>query len=177
MAAAKKSRAVELGGVRHTDESLRQMKTGEIAALVAAMRGGNPPKPATKARAIEIFWALAETLPQEPAAAPEAKRKPNARAESSEATAETRSAKNQASAKPRKAKTYSIAEGASLEGLLPQARELAGAMQAAGKALTMAEVAGLLRVRKTSKRPDRVCAWYFAKVFRPLGLLIEERGK
>ena len=46
------------------------MKTGEIAALVASIRGGNPPKRATKAKAVELFWKAAESLPKTPEPAP-----------------------------------------------------------------------------------------------------------
>jgi hypothetical protein len=177
MPGTKKARAVEFEGTEHTEESLNNMTTSAVCQLVMRMRGeSKPPKPATKAKAIDLVWRAAESLPKAPEPIPEAKRKPERQTIPPEATAETQGAEKQASAKPRKAKMYSIAEGAAVEGLLPQARELANAMRAAGKPLTMAEVAALLQVRKTSKRPDRVCAWYFAKVFRPLGLLIEARG-
>ena len=55
-AATKKTRKAVVDGAERTDSSLEAMKTGEIAALIASIRGGNPPKPATKAKAIELFW-------------------------------------------------------------------------------------------------------------------------
>lgn len=54
-AAAKKTRKAVVDGAEHTDASLASMKTGEIAALVAAIKGGKPPKPATKTKAIELI--------------------------------------------------------------------------------------------------------------------------
>lgn len=179
-APAKKARAVQFQGARHTDSSLAEMKTGDIAALVAAMRGGNPPKPATKAKAIELFWKAAETLPKAPRVQPKAQRVADAKAEPLEATAEVRGAEGEAGEKaPRKAKRYSIAAGGAeaAESMLPQARLLVRSMVEAARPLTMAECAALLQVKKASRRPEKVVAWYFAKVLRPAGILVEERGR
>ncbi|MEI9974605.1 MAG: hypothetical protein WDO73_22700 [Ignavibacteriota bacterium] len=69
MAAAKKARTAVVNGTEHTDASLSAMKTTEVAGLVAAIRGdGKTPKPATKAKAIELFWQAAERLPRTPEA-------------------------------------------------------------------------------------------------------------
>ncbi len=124
MTAAKRVRTAAVGGAEHTDASLEAMKIGEIAALIASIRGGNPPKPATKAKAIELFWKAAETLPKAPAV-------PDARVETLDATTETRGTEKDAPEKaPRKAKLYSVQiDGpeavAKVAAMLPQARELA----------------------------------------------------
>jgi len=68
-AAAKKTRTASVDGTEHTDASLEVMKTGEIAALVASIRGGNPPKPATRAKAIELFWKSGRRAPKGPRSA------------------------------------------------------------------------------------------------------------
>jgi len=69
MVAAKKARNAVVNGTNHTDASLAAMKTTEVAGLVAAIRGdGKAPKPATKAKAIELFWQAAERLPATPEA-------------------------------------------------------------------------------------------------------------
>ena len=173
-AATKKTRKAVVDGAEHTEASLTEMKTGDIAALIAAIRGGNPPKPATKAKAVELFWKAAETLPK----APEV---PDAKAETLGATTETRGTEKDALEKaPRKAKLYSVRiDGpeavAKVAAMLPQARELAEAMSAAGRPLTMAECAALLKTKKASARPEKIVAWYFARVFRPAGILIESR--
>ena len=51
--------------------------------------------------------------------------------------------------------------------MLPQARRLAEAMRGAGRPLTMAECAALLKTKKASAWPEKIVAWYFARVFRP----------
>jgi hypothetical protein len=175
--AAKKTRTAFVGGTEHTDSSLEAMKTGDISALIAVIRGGNPPKPAIKAKAIELFWRAAESLPKAPEPNPEARRKPKAKAKSAEAAAETRGAEKTPSAKPRKAKMYSVRiDGPeAVAAMLPQARELAEAMCAAGRPLTMAECAALLKTKKATARPEKIVAWYFARVFRPAGILNESR--
>ena len=173
-AATKKTRTAVVDGSERTDSSLEAMKTGEIAALTASIRGGNPPKPATKAKAIELFWKAAETLPK-------AAEVPDAKAEALDATREVRGAEKTAPEKaPRKAKLYSVRiEGpesaAKVAAMLPQARELAEAMRAAGRPLTMAECAALLKTKKASAWPEKIVAWYFARVFRPVGILAESR--
>lgn len=170
-AATKKTRRAVVDGAERTDASLGQMKTGEIAALVASIRGGSPPKPATKAKAIELFWKAAETLPKAPAV-------PDAKAETLDATTEVRGAEKGVPDKaPRKAKLYSIGEGGAkaAESMNPQARDLVEAMAAAGRPLSMAECAALLKTKKASARPEKIVAWYFARVFRPAGILVESR--
>jgi hypothetical protein len=172
-ATTKKPRKTVVDGAERTDSSLAEMKTGDISALIAAIRGGNPPKPATKAKAIELFWKAAETLPK----APEV---PDAKAESLDATTEVQSAEKTAPEKaPRKAKLYSIRidgpeSAAKLAAMLPQARRLAEAMRDAARYLTMAECAELLASAR-STNPSKVVAWYFARVFRPAGILTESR--
>jgi hypothetical protein len=171
MAAAKKARTVEFEGVQHTDRGLAAMKTGEVAALVGRMRGDQKaPKPATKARAIELFWKAAQEIPEN-------KEKPKAKAKSREATSEPRTSEKGAPEKaPRRAKLYSIAEGAEVaESVTPQARALVASMAAAGRPLAMAECAALLQTKKAGARPDKIVAWYFAKVLRPAGILVEAR--
>jgi hypothetical protein len=173
-------RKAVLNGADHTDSSLAEMKTGDIAALIAVIRGGNPPKPATKAKAIELFWRAAESLPKTPETTPEAKGKPNAKGKSSEATTETRGTEKVAPEKaPRKPKLYSVRiDGpeatAKVAAMLPQARRLAEAMRDAARSLTMAECAELLASAR-STNPSKVVAWYFARVFRPAGILAESR--
>lgn len=181
MAAARMVRKAAFDGATHTDESLASMRTAEIATLVAAMRGGNPPKPATKARAIELFWLAAKALPKAPEPASEAERKPKAKAKSAEAAAETEGAEKTPSAKPRKAKMYSVRidgpeAAATVAAMLPQARLLAEAMSAAGRPLTMLECSALLSTKKASARPEKIVAWYFARVFRVSGILTERKG-
>lgn len=62
-AAAKKIRKAVVDGAEHTDASLAAMKTGEIAGLVAAVKGGKPPRPATKAKAMNpMARRLAEEM-------------------------------------------------------------------------------------------------------------------
>jgi hypothetical protein len=69
MAAAKNVRKAVVNGAEHTDASLAAMKTTEVAGLVAAIRGdGKTPKPATKAKAVELFWQAAKRLPETPEA-------------------------------------------------------------------------------------------------------------
>jgi hypothetical protein len=172
-AATKKPRKAVVDGAERTDSSLEAMKTGDIAALIATIRGGNPPKPATKARAIELFWKAAETLPK----APEV---PDAKVEALNATTETPGTEKDAPEKaPRKAKLFSVRiDGpeavAKVAAMLPQARRLAEEMRDAARSLTMAECAELLASAK-SKNPTKVVAWYFARVFRPAGILTESR--
>ncbi len=172
-AAAKKTRTAFVGGTEHTDSRLAEMKTGDISALIAVIRGGNPPKPATKAKAIELFWKAAETLPMPPEV-------PDARAETLDATTEVRGAEKTAPEKaPRKAKLYSVRidgpeAAAKVAAMLPQARRLAEAMGAAGRALSMVDCSALLDTKR-STNPSKVVAWYFARVFRPAGILTESR--
>jgi hypothetical protein len=173
-------RKAVVNGAEHTDSSLAEMKTGDIAALIAAIRGGNPPKPATKAKAIELFWKAAETLPEVPQIETKSAGAPQSRAEVPEATTEPRGAEKDApETAPRKAKRYSVQiDGpeavANVAAMLPQARQLAQAMKDAARPLTMAECAGLLASAR-SKNPTKVVAWYFARVFRPAGILTESR--
>lgn len=175
-------RRVELNGATHTDESLASMKTGEIAALVGAISGSAAPKPATKARAIDLFFKAAATLPQEPAAAPETKRRPNAKTIPMDAAAETQDAEKQASAKARKVKTYSVriegAEAAAkVAAMHPLGRGIIEAMSAAKKPLSMAELSAIVVGMSKTKRPEKLIAWHFCRLFRPAGILVEERAQ
>jgi hypothetical protein len=99
-AAAKKTRTASVGGAEHTDASLEAMKTGEIATLIASITGGKPPKPATKAKAIELFWKEAQGLPK----APEV---PDSKADALEATTEAQGAEKGApvSSRPKRSGT------------------------------------------------------------------------
>ena len=54
--------------------------------------------------------------------------------------------------------------------MLPQARELAEAMRAAGRP-SRSRCAALLKTKKASAGPEKIVAWYFARVFRPAGIL------
>ena len=176
-AAAKKTCTAFVGGTEHTDSSLAEMKTGDISALIAVIRGGNPPKPATKAKAIELFWRATESMPKAPEPNPEARRKPKAKAKSAEAAAETQGTEKTPSVKPRKAKMYSVRiDGPeAVAAMLPQARQLAQAMKDAGRPLTMVECSALLQTKKASTKPEKIVSWYFARVFRPAGILTESR--
>ncbi len=180
-AAAAKIRTAVLGGAEHTDSSLAEMKTGEIAALVAAIRGGNPPKPATKAKAIELFWKAAEALPEASQVETKPAEAPQSRAEPLEAVTESRGNEKDAPEKtPRKAKRYAVQidgpdQAAKVQAMVPQARQLVQAMKDAARPLTMAECASALQIKHASKRPERVVAWYFSRIFRPAGILIESR--
>jgi hypothetical protein len=181
MAATKKARAAEFQGVEYTESSLAQMRTGDIANLVAAISGGAAPKPATKARAIDLFFKAAESLPKAPEPIQKLPVMPDARPTPLVATAETQGAEKQASAKARKAKMYSVRINgpeavAKVAAMTPQARGLAEAMRAAGRPLSMADCSALLDTKR-SNNPSKVVAWYFAKVFRPAQILVEERGR
>ena len=176
-ASAKKARRAVVAGAEHTDASLAAMKTGEVAALVAAIKGGNPPKPATKAKAIELFWKAAASIPEPPKASKESP-KEEAMAEAPNATEAPRNSAKAASAKAPSVKVYAVrVEGqeaaAAVQAMTPQVRGLVEAMRAAGRPLAMAECAALLGGK--SKRPDKVVAWYFARVLRPAGVLVESR--
>ncbi|MBZ5726362.1 MAG: hypothetical protein LAP87_15350 [Acidobacteriia bacterium] len=189
MAGTKKARAVEFEGVEHTDSRLEKMTTAAIAQLVMRMRGATePPKPATKAKAIDLVWRAAKNLPQVPETVkvavtveiPEAPGVREPERSPLEATAETQGTEKEPSAKVRKGKTYSVRidgaeRAAKVAAMTPQARGLAEAMRAAGRPLRMAECAGLLDSER-SKNPSKVVAWYFAKIFRPAGILDEGRG-
>ena len=52
--------------------------------------------------------------------------------------------------------------------MTPQARLLVRSMLDAGRPLTMGECAALLQAKKAVRRPAKVVAWYFAKVFSAL---------
>jgi len=172
-AAAKKTRTAIVGGTEHTDSSLEAMKTGEIAALVAMIRGGNPPKPATKAKAIELFWKAAEGLPKTPAV-------PDSKTEALEATTETPGTEKAAHEKAPKVKRYAIRidgaeQAAKLAAMTPAVRGIVEAMSAAKRPLSMTEVAAMAGGMSKTKRPAKLVAWYFSRVLRPAGILVESR--
>lgn len=175
MPGTKKARAVEFEGTEHTEASLNEMTTGTVCQLVMRMRGETkPPKPATKAKAIDLVWRAAESLPKAPQIKLKKPEAPHSRAETLDATTATQGTKKQAPG--RRPKVYSIAEGGVEAPMLPQARQLAQAMKDAGRPLTMVECSALLKTKKASANPHKIVSWYFAKVFRPLGLLVEARG-
>ena len=172
-AATKKTRTAAVGGTEQTGASLEAMKTGEIAALIASIRGGNPPKPATKAKAIELFWKAAETLPK----APEV---PDAKAEALHATTETRGAEKGVPAKAPRVKRYAVRiagpeQAAKVAAMNPVARRLADEMRDAARPLSMAECCAIVGKFSKSGRPDKLVAWHFCKLFRPAGILAESR--
>lgn len=132
------------------------------------MRGGNPPKPATKAKAIELFWKAAESLPKIP---PIETRVPEAPQSKAEVKRTPRRRCQEALLGPDR-RSRRDGDGRSL---LPRARQLAQAMRDANRPLSMAECAELLQVRRASKNPSKIVAWYFARVFRQAGILTESR--
>lgn len=175
MAASKKVRRAVVNGTEHTDASLAAMKTVEIAGLVAAIRGdGQTPKPATKAKAIELFWKAAESLPK----APEV---PEVKAEAPEAKKTPKKVKKDVPEAAPKVRRYAIEINgpeklASVQEMTPIARRFAEEIKAAGRPLSMAECAAILGRISKSKRPEKFAAWHFCKLFRPAGILIESRG-
>lgn len=178
-ATTKKTRRALVAGAEHTEASLAAMKTSEIAALVAALKGGKPPKPATKAKAIELFWRSAESLPETPEA-PKTSEAQDAKAAAPEATAEPGGTGNGASAKARKTKVYAVRidgaeDAAKVEAMNPLARRLAEGMRAAGRPLSMAECVGIVSKFSKSAKPEKLVAWHFCKLFRPAGVLVESR--
>lgn len=196
-AAAKKVRMAAVGGTEHTDASLEAMKTGEIAALVASIRAGKPPKPATKAKAIELFWNAAEGLPKTPAVPDSKADALEATTETTgtekarrgrrwrcgrrlEATTETTGTEKAAPEKAPKVKRYAIrADGpeqaAKIAAMNPVARRLAEEIRDAGRPLSMAECAAIVTKFSKSRRPDKLVAWHFCQLYRPAGILVESR--
>jgi hypothetical protein len=173
-AAAKKTRTALVGGTEHTDASLEAMKTGDIAALVASIRGGNPPKPATKAKAIELFWKAAESIPETPEV-------PDSKAEALEATTEVRGTEKGAPDKTPKVKRYAIRtdgpeQAVKIAATNPVARRLAQEIRDAGQPLSMAECSAIVGKFSKSGRPDKLVAWHFCKLYRPAGILVESRN-
>jgi hypothetical protein len=149
------------------------MKTGEIVALVASIRGGKPPKPATKAKAIDLFWKAAEGLPKTPAV-------PDSKADALEATTETPGIEKEPSAKVRKIKRYSVLidgaeQAAKLAAMTPAVKGIVEAMIAAERPLSMTEVAAMAGGMSKTKRPAKLVAWYFSRVLRPAGILVDSR--
>jgi len=143
-AAAEKARRAIVDGAQHTDASLAAMKTTEVAALVAAIRGGKPPKPATKAKAIELFWKAAESLPRTPEA-PKATEVQDAKAEATDATGAAPGSKEEAPGKAPKVKRYAVTiegaeQAAAVQAMNPLARRLAEGRETVRKA--MAKVRG-----------------------------------
>ncbi len=172
-AATKKTRKAVVDGAERTDSSLEAMKTGEIAALVASIRGGNPPKPATKAKAIELFWKAAQTLPK-------AAEVSYAKTEALDATAEVRGAEKGAPDEAPKVKRYAVRiagpeQAAKVAAMNPVARRLAEEMRDAARPLSMAECCAIVGKFSKSGRPDKLVAWHFCKLFRPAGILTEAR--
>jgi hypothetical protein len=170
-AAAKKARRAVVNGTEHTDVSLAAMKTAAVADLIAAIKGGKAPRPATKAKAVELFWKAAEAHPKPPevqeaeADAPEAKKAP-------------KKAKNDAP----KVKRYAIRaelttkQAEAYEKFEPAVKKFAESMRAAGRPLAMAECADLLSKVSKTGNPAKHCAWMFCKRLRPTGILVENRG-
>jgi len=174
-AAAKEARKAVVNGTEHTDASLAAMKTADVAELVAAIRGDSKaPKPATKAKAIELFWKAAEGLPK----APEV---PEVKADAPEAKKAPKKAKKEASDATPKVKRYSIeingpAKLAKVQEMTPLAQRFAEEIKAAGRPLSMAECAAIISKISKSNRPEKFAAWHFCKLFRPAGILVETRG-
>jgi len=167
-------------GIEHTDASLAAMKTTEIAGLVAAIRGDRKtPKPATKAKAIELFWRAAERLPKTPEA-PKAAEVQDAKAEAPDATGAAQGSAKEASAKTPKVKRYAVTiegpeQAAAVQAMNPLARRLAEEIRDAGRPLSMAECAAVVGKFSKSKRPEKLVAWHFCKLYRPAGILVESR--
>lgn len=149
-AAAKRLRKAVVNCIEHTDASLATMKTTEVAALVAAIRkDGKTPKPATKAKAIELFWQAAEGLPKTPEAA-KAPEVQDAKAAAPGAKKDAQGSAKEAPEKAPKAKRYAVEiEGserlAKVQAMTPFARRLAEEIRDAGRPLdpyTLAYLAG-----------------------------------
>jgi hypothetical protein len=181
MATAKKARKAVVDGIEHTDASLAAMKTTEVAGLVAAIRGdGKTPKPATKAKAIELFWQAAERLPKT-LEAPKVPEVQDAKAATTDAKKDTRNSDNGTPEKAPKVKRYAVEiDGperlAKVQAMTPFARRLAEEIRGAGKPLSMAECAAIAAKTSKSGRPDKLVAWHFCKIYRPAGILVESRG-
>jgi hypothetical protein len=179
-AAAKKASKAVVNGAEHTDASLAAMKTSEVAALVAAIRGdGKTPKPATKAKAIELFWQAAEGLPKT-SEAPKALEVQDAEAATPDAKKDTRNSDNGTPEKAPKGKRYAIeVDGpeklAKVQAMNPLARRLAEEIRDAGRPLSMAECAAIVGKFSKSKKPEKLVAWHFCKLYRPAGILAESR--
>ena len=136
---------------------------------------GKPPKPATKAKAIELFWKAAEELPKTPEV-PKAEG-----AEAPDATTVAQGSKKEAPAATAKVKRYVVRidgpeQAAAVQAMNPLARRLAEEIRDAGRPLSMAECAAIVGEFSKSKRPDKLVAWHFCKLFRPAGILAESRG-
>lgn len=169
-----------MNGTEHTDASLAAMKTTEVAGLVAAIRGdGKTPKPATKAKAIELFWQAAERLPKTPEA-PKVPEAQDAKAATTDATGVAQGSAKEASSKTPKVKRYAVMidgseQAAKVEAMNPLARRLAEEIRDAGRPLSMAECAAVVGKFSKSKRPEKLVAWHFCKLYRPAGILVESR--
>ena len=180
MVAAKKARNAVVNGTNHTDASLAAMKTTEVAGLVAAIRGdGKAPKPATKAKAIELFWQAAERLPATPEA-PKATEVQDAKAEAPGAKKAAQGSAKEAPEKAPKVKRYAVQidgpeAAAKLQAMNPLARRLAEEIRDAGHPLSMAECAAIVGKFSKSKKPEKLVAWHFCKLYRPAGILAESR--
>jgi hypothetical protein len=180
MAATKKARKAVVNGTEHTDASLAAMKTTEIAGLVAAIRGdGKTPKPATKAKAIELFWQAAERLPKT-SETPKAPEVQDAKAAAPGAKKDAQGSDNGTPEKAPKGKRYAIeVDGpeklAKVQVMNPVARRLAEEIRAAGRPLSMAECAAIVGKFSKSKKPEKLVAWHFCKLYRPAGILVESR--
>jgi hypothetical protein len=180
-AAAKKARRAVVDGAEHTDASLAAMKTSEVAALVAAIRGdGKTPKPATKAKAIELFWQAAERLPRTPEA-PKAPAVQDAKAAAPGAKEADQGSVKAAPDKAPKVKRYAVQidgpeAAAKVQAMNPLARRLAEEIRDAGRPLSMAECAAIVGKFSKSKKPEKLVAWHFCKIYRPAGILVESRG-
>jgi hypothetical protein len=179
-AAAKRVRRAVVAGAEHTDARLAAMKTTEVAGLVAAIRGdGKTPKPATKAKAIELFWQAAERLPETPEA-PKVPEVQDAKAATTDAKKDTRNSDNGTPEKAPKGKRYAIKvdepeELAKVQTMNPLARRLAEEIRDAGRPLSMAECAAIVGKFSKSKKPEKLVAWHFCKLYRPAGILAESR--
>jgi hypothetical protein len=181
MATTKKARKAVVNGAEHTDASLAAMKTTEVAGLVAAIRGdGKTPKPATKAKAIELFWQAAERLLKTPEA-PKVPEVQDTKAGAPDAKKAAQGSVKEASDKAPKVKRYAVQiDGperlAKVQAMTPFARRLAEEIRDAGRPLSMAECAAIAAKTSKSGRPDKLVAWHFCKIYRPAGILVESRG-
>ncbi|MGI8990735.1 MAG: hypothetical protein ACR2I2_14300 [Bryobacteraceae bacterium] len=173
-AAAANIRKAAVDGAEHADSSLAAMKTGDIAALIAAIRSGNPPKPATKTKAIEPFWQAAESLPKEP----EVPESQGGRPGCEEGRPWFRSGSPDGSAQGQEVRDPDRRSraGRKVQAMNPLARRLAEEIRNAGRSLGMAECSPIVCAFSKTKQPDKLVAWHFRKVFRPAGILTGSRN-
>jgi hypothetical protein len=171
-----KARRAVVNGIEHTDTSLTAMKTVEVAALIATIRGdGRTPRPATKAKAIELFWKAAETLPK----VPEVR---EAKADASGAKKPPKKAQKDDSEKPPSVKRYAIRgelntkQTAACQKFEPAVKKFVESMRSAVRPLAMVERAELLSKVSKTGNPAKHCSWIFCRRLRPAGILVESRA-